>query len=254
MTDAFPTIHHQAAPEPKLTECFVFGERNSGTNLASELLRRNFPAFADSASDRIGPHGFRYGWKHGFPQMLAAPASTLAIALFRGPETWLRSMHKRPWHAAPALRGLEFPAFIRAQWVSRVDERNFGVTDDDPRALKEMQWDRHPLTGARFANICKLRRAKNQGFLSLRLRFVNCLFIRHEDLTADPEGFVSLVSRHYGVTPCEGFQPVEHRRGRQAEGRFQSTTYAALDQSDHVFVWSQLDKGQEEQLGYLPAP
>ena len=113
MGKSFPTIHVQRGDTPP-TECFVFGERHCGTNLASELLRRNIPAFAQSPTDQIGPRGFRYGWKHGFPQMLAAPPTTLAVVLFRHPETWLRAMHKRPWHAHPDLRQLAFADFIRA--------------------------------------------------------------------------------------------------------------------------------------------
>lgn len=245
----FSTIHVQARGAPP-REHFVFGERNSGTNLVDALLKRNIPALAESAGDRIGPQGFRYGWKHGFPQMVAAPQSCLAIAVFRAPETWLRSMHRRPWHAIPTLRELGFSEFIRAEWITRVDEQNFGVTKGGLRWGAELQYDRHPLTGARFDNICALRRAKTAGFLSLARRFANCLFVRHEDVTADPEGFARFVAEAYGLEQAAAFEPVEARRGRASEGAFEPVVYDPLSAEDAEFVWGALDAAQEAQLGY----
>lgn len=249
MSPAFPVIQLQSGGV-RPTELMVFGERNSGTNLAHELLRRNIPAFEDSPGDRIGPYGFRYGWKHGFPQMLAAPATTLAVGMFRHPEPWVRSMHARPWHAVPGLRDLGFAEFIRAEWQSRVDERNFGVDESDPRALAEMHWDRHPLTGERFVNLLQLRVAKSAGFLSLPRRFANCLLLRHEDLVADPEGFVAAVSRSFDLPCAEAFLPVENRRGKSSDGPFIPSAHDDLSPEDRAFVWSQLDHAQEARLGY----
>lgn len=248
---AFPVIHQQSAGAAP-TELMVFGERNSGTNLAHELLRRNIPAFENSPGDRIGRFGFRYGWKHGFPQMLAAPDACLAVALFRHPETWVRSMHARPWHAVPALRALPFEEFIRAEWQARVDETNFGVTQGDPRALAELHYDRHPLTGARFANLLRLRNAKTQGFLSLSARFANCLLLRFEDVQSDAEGFVAHVASVYGLQRTPDFRPVTERRGKTADGTFAPEPRAPLSDADRAFLWSELDQAQEATLGYTP--
>ena len=234
------------------TELMVFGERNSGTNLVHELLARNIPVFADSPGDRIGKYGFRYGWKHGFPQMLAAPDTVLAIGVFRHPETWVRSMHRRPWHAAPALKDLPFDAFLRAEWQTRVDEKNFGVTGKDIRALQELHWDRHPLTGARFENILTLRNAKTTGFLSLPDRFAQCLLLQYEAVRDDPEGCVAHVAQLFDLTPETTFHPVEERRGKASDGAFAPTEYPGLSDTDRAFLWSQLDRNQEKQLGYAP--
>lgn len=252
MGHPFPVIELQSGGT-RPTELMVFGERNSGTNLAHELLRRNIPAFADSPGDRIGKYGFRYGWKHGFPQMLAAPDNVLAICLFRHPESWLRSMHARPWHAAPALKDLSFEQFIRAEWQACVDEKNFGVDASDPRAMTELHWDRHPLTGARFANIVQLRNAKSAGFLSLLNRFANCLLLRFETLQGDQEEYVNHVARRYGLEKTETFQPVEERRGKPSDGPFKAQTHAILSPEDRAYVWSELDHLQEERLGYVPS-
>ncbi len=249
MAAFFPFLHKQGGGTAP-SELAVFGERNSGTNLVHALLARNISAFADSPGDRIGKFGFRYGWKHGFPQMLAAPDAALAVAVFRAPETWLRSMHARPWHAMPALKDLPFEAFIRAEWQSRVDEKNFGVDDGDARALVELQWDRHPLTGARFGNILALRTAKSAGYLSLPQRFRHCVLVRFEDVQADPQGFVACVAALYGLDRASDFVPVEERRGKPGDGAFQPASYAALSDADRAFVWAELDEAQEQRLGY----
>ncbi|MFK7938321.1 MAG: hypothetical protein AB8B82_03010 [Roseovarius sp.] len=248
---AFPIIHQQSGGVSP-SELMVFGERNSGTNLVDALLQRNVPALAGSPGDRIGRFGFRYGWKHGFPQMLAAPDACLAVAVFRHPEPWVRSMHARPWHAVPALRDMVFEAFIRAEWQSRVDERNFGVDDGDARAMAELHWDRHPLTGARFTNIAQLRRTKTQGFLSLKARFANCLFVRHEDVVDQPQVLVEHVAAHFGLHTEPEFQPIEDRRGKAGDGTYTPSDYAPLDPAERDWLWSQLDPAQEEALGYAP--
>lgn len=249
---AFPVIAEQSGGVAP-SELMVFGERNSGTNLVHALLTRNLPALADSPGDRIGKYGFRYGWKHGFPQMLAAPDTCLAVAVFRHPETWVRSMHARPWHALPGLRDLPFEDFLRAEWVSRVDEANFGVTRDDPRALAELHYDRHPLTGARFANLAQLRNAKTQGFLSLPARFANCLLVRTEDVQAAPERLVEHVAKAYGLARLPAFQPVTERRGKPADGAFTPEPRAPLSEADRAFLWQELDGDQEGRLGYRPS-
>ena len=251
MGQSLPIISAQSS-NVRPSELMVFGERNSGTNLAHALLRRNIPAFADSPGDRIGKYGFRYGWKHGFPQMLAAPDHTLAIGVFRHPEVWLRSMHARPWHAVPALSDLPFGQFIRAEWQTRVDEKNFGIDDADPRALAELHWDRHPLSGQRFENIMKLRNAKTAGFLSLPRRFANCLLLRHEATQDDHERFVSYVSKTFGLERTDSFHPVDHRRGKASDGPFEAKTHEPLTSQDRSYVWAQLDAAQENTLGYQP--
>ncbi|MGD9863461.1 MAG: hypothetical protein AB7S99_09630, partial [Pseudodonghicola sp.] len=159
-------------------------------------------------------------------------------------------MHRRPWHADPGLRALPFQAFLRAQWVSRADELNFGLGEDDPALGAELQWDRHPLTGERFANICALRTAKNAGFLSLPHRFGNCILVRHEDVAEDPEGFIQAIADRFDLPRRPDFATVSARRGRQSEGQFEPEDYEPLAPADRDFLWDQLDPQQEATLGY----
>ena len=248
----FPRIAVRKGGDVAVQEFFVFGERNSGTNFIDALLRRNFPSLANSASDRRGPAGFRYGWKHGFPQMVTAPDFTLAVVVFRRPEDWLRSMHERPWHAAPELRGLSFGAFIRAPWSSIVDDPNFGPARRDARFRSELQWDRHPLTGAPFENILALRNAKNAGFQSLNARFSTTVSVRYEDVAAAPEAFLDFLSRRFGLERAADYEPVLTTRGLRRGSAFKPSPPTELEAEDTRFVWSELDAGLEAALGYGP--
>ncbi|PIB25668.1 hypothetical protein BFP76_00610 [Amylibacter kogurei] len=250
---SFTPINFQSSETPNINEFFVFGERNSGTNFVDALLRNNFPQLGQSANDRITKFGFRYGWKHGFPQMIAAPDTTLAVVMFRSPERWAQSMHRQPWHSAKYLRDISFSDFIRAPWQSIVDEKNFGITSGaDARAHVELQWDRHPLTGAGFDNVIQLRNAKTMGFLSLKNRFQNVIFARYEDVANAPDAFIALISKTYGLSASSNFIPVDQQRGRKIDGDFVPHKYDDLSRADHDFIWSELDKKQEKILGYAP--
>ena len=60
----------------------VLGERSSGTNYLSALLRLN--TLAEPTTD--------YGWKHGFIQFQAVLRTDLLVVVVREPLSWLRSM------------------------------------------------------------------------------------------------------------------------------------------------------------------
>jgi hypothetical protein len=51
---------------------------------------------------------------------------------FRHPLAWLESMYRKPWHATDELKSLGFSGFIRAPWVTVVDE---DILRDDARDL-----------------------------------------------------------------------------------------------------------------------
>ena len=235
-----------------IVDAVVFGERNSGTNYVSELLRRNFAKLTNMASDKIERFGFRYGWKHGFATMVSAPRNALCVIVVRHPETWLRSMHQRPWHSTSAVRHKSFSDFIRSEWTSCIDEQNFGVLKDDFRWLSELQYDRHPLSGERFSNIIALRNAKITSFFGNRNRFLNFLVVRLEDVQDNPSSFIHEVGKLYTLEVNSEFLDIHQRRGKDLDGKFSRTRYRELKAEDKKFVWQQLDETQEGLTGYFP--
>lgn len=235
------------------TRFVVFGERNSGTNFVAALLKRNFPSLIECRGDRGLSGGFDFGWKHGFPAMISAPPGVIAVCVFRHPETWVGSLHRKPWHADASLRDIPISDFIRRPWKAIIDDQNFGVRADDYRWNTELQWDRDPLTGRNFANVLKLRNAKNRGFLSLRSRFPDHFLLRYEDIQPAPEQFVATIGGFFSVTTTRRFRPVETERGAARSQPYQPKSYAPLSAADRKFIWSQLDKRIEAGLEYRPA-
>ena len=229
----------------------VFGERNSGTNFVSSLLKSNFPRLEECRGDN-GRNGFRHGWKHGFPAMIAAPKDMIAVCVFRHPESWIGSLHRMPWHVHDSLRDVPISEFVRREWHCVIDHPGFGVPQDDPRFGAELQWDRDPVTGQRFANVLQLRNAKNRAFLSLAARFDNHVLVRYEDVAAMPEAFIESIRSLFRFKGVPEFRPVLTERGQRRTRPYQSKAYAPLTDADRAFIWSELDRTIEAEIGYAP--
>lgn len=169
----------------------VLGERSSGTNLADIVLRRH------TTLERTGD----YGWKHAFPQFSSVLRDDLLVICFRNAHSWLKSMYDKPWHVPDNLTDVSFSAFLRAPWITVMDMPGAMNAVGRRKSLGlPVQGDRHPLTGRVPENPIQLRNLKNAAFLGVLERGCNVALIRHEDLTADPDGLI----RALGA--CFGFQ------------------------------------------------
>ncbi|WP_208347598.1 hypothetical protein [Pseudaestuariivita rosea] len=277
---------HKEFPD-QITQFQVLGERSSGTNVLSAFINRN---------TRLAP-STHLGWKHGFPQAQFYPRNLLTVVSFRHPLDWVRSMHRKPWHAAPRLQGLSFSDFIRAEWESVID--NALLTDDPmnlfrlerlPRALRSVVWnhysprigwklrrqiarsdptsqtqaiaagvplqyDRHPITGEQFENIFKLRTAKAQGYLGLRHRACNYLFVSHELYRSDPDKIAQALSDVFGIAVSGDLQGIDRKVGQMNRAGSENTENkvgppADVADDDLDFMVSQLCRETESQMGY----
>ena len=232
----------------------VFGERCSGTNWVSALIAENFPNLDDcvTRADRDLALEWQFGWKHGAPMMPFLPPWALFVVVTRHPETWARSLHRTPWHAAPQLRDLPFTAFLRHEWQSVVDNSGFGAKHGGRDWGTELNWDRHPITGARFSHLADLRRVKLALHLSFENRGGVALAATYESIANDPEKFIETLAMTYGLSRRGSFRSVETYKGRN--GQPQHITFEPLDASDRDWLWSHLDAPTEARLGYAPLP
>lgn len=217
-------LAHRAGAE-RLRYVQVLGERASGTNYLSYLLAHNTDLTPVSVVD----------WKHAVPSAILLPHSLLLAVSVRSPLDWVRSMHGRPWHAAPHLHGLTLREFATSEWAGTIDEmlitpflvtvrvqRSGGgrmarlmtrITGRTPtsqlrRALRArsdrliglpLQHDLHPIEGRRYRNLLEMRAVKHRAWLGLRNRSVNVLFVRHEVLRADPGGVLAAALAPFGI-------------------------------------------------------
>ncbi len=240
----------QKANNTPVKSIYTFGERNSGTNYVNSLIMNNCVATGPKRCLYDAKNKGAFGWKHGFPMMLAAPDDVLAIAVYREPISWLQSLCRAPWHTAPHLRGLPFSQFIRSEWMSIIDDHGFGIMENDPLWKAELMSDRDPLTGKRFANAMRLRNAKNRGFATLDNRFGNVLRVNYETVLANPEGFLNALCSKYGFLRLRKFDHIEHDRATPCRGVFQAKPVAPVSDADMNFIAQELDIQGEADLGY----
>lgn len=221
----------------------VLGERSSGTNFVKRLMGRNTPLKPTEA----------LGWKHAFVHMRAVPSDLAVVCVVRSADSWVRSMHTKPWHTTHALQALPFSEFIRAEWDTLVDRPRY-FDDLDPLTLGQpLQYDRDPLSGERFENIFALRTAKLRSLLSMLNRDCACVILRMEGATAAPQDTLLQVRTSLGLEmSTDEFRPVIKRLGSKFKASIETrpSTPETLSADDLTYMKSKLDLDLEAQLGY----
>lgn len=234
-------IRHEGPPPRRVQ---VFGERSSGTNYVKRLIGRNSVL---TPTEELG-------WKHGPLQVAAIPADVAIVVAVRAPEPWARSMFAKPWHTVPAMQRLGFAEFLRAPWETIVDR-----TDYFPDAARldlvgqPLQGDRDPATGAMFANLFALRRAKLGLHLSLWHRHTSVAILRMEEATARPETVLDGLLSGFGLPPrAAELRPVVKRLGAKFKRAVADRPAApdGLSEADRAFMRAELDPALEAALGY----
>lgn len=227
----------------------VIGERATATNMVRKVIDKNV--------DITRTEGL--GWKHSAPHMVALPAELLSVVVVRNAVSWALSMHKRPWHAHPDLQALDFSGFLHAEWRSIVDRpSDFDEIHPELTALvagAELQLDRHPVTGRRFANLFELRAVKQATHLGMLNRDCNVLVVKAELVQIDQVGFAATMIEELGL-PLKGLRikPVTNRLGNRFSRAVPVETPDELSAQDHAFMMQHLDLQTEAALGYDYSP
>jgi hypothetical protein len=237
--------HFHKASQGPFDRFQVLGERGCGTNIIRKTVR---DALHIKRTEALG-------WKHGFPAMIALPPSFLTICALRAPDQWAQSLYKRPWHAAPQIQTLDFATFLRSPWHAIVDK--LGHFEGIPPRLhplgEELQWDRHPITGAPFETIFAMRNLKHRALLGLPARGASVVYVSLDAFNAAPEGFLANLAATFGLSPtARGYAPTERRMGNRWTASVPGRTPAPQHWSDTDlhFMHSQLDPRIETALGF----
>ncbi|WP_322865613.1 hypothetical protein U5922_005030 [Aquicoccus sp. G2-2] len=227
----------------------VLGERGTATNMVRKVIDKNVGIERTEG----------LGWKHAVPHMVAIPEDMLVICVVRNAVSWALSMHKRPWHAHPEVQALPFSEFIRAEWRGIVD-RPADFEEIHPELVAhvdaaELQFDRHPITGKRFANLFDLRNVKQAAMLGMLNRDCNVLVVKAELVQLDQPRFAAWMIEQFGL-PISGLRikPVTARLGNRFNRSADARTPEEMSEADAAFMRSQLDLGMEAALGYDYAP
>jgi len=235
------SLRHMRHPAP--TQLQIFGERCSGTNFVAQLLRRNLPCLR--LTDR-------YGWKHGFARRIEDGAPECAFVIVsRDPVDWVRSLHRKPWHAGNSLHDRTLPDFLREPWWCEWG-RDMELAAGDPRMGTEMMHERDPVTGERFANVMRLRSSKLRDWQALQARVRHHVAVRYEDVLAQPKAFVLDASRRLGLRRWPWYRAVKTFKG--GAERFVRKEYEDMASDDREWVVTQLDADVERAAGYSLGP
>lgn len=185
---------------------------------------------------------------------MAIPADLAVICVVRNAYDWTRSMHAKPWHTTPAMQSLEFSDFIRAPWDTIIDRpRYFDGAVELGIVGQPLQADRDPVTGAPFANLLALRRAKLTALLSHLNRGCTCIVLRMEAVQSAPQAAVADILAGLNLPPHPAqFRPVTKRLGSKFNPAIDARppTPPQIGDVDRDFINTQLDDLLETQLGY----
>lgn len=250
-SDSFPfPILERLADEP-ITHFQVFGDKNSGTNFARTLIGMNTQT----------PYRPIYGWKHGVPAMAAFEPGALVVLLTRNAVDWAKGMYRQPHRNLPEDGEMPFADFLRAEWHSSVGRKpvrnwtkKWAVSAEEGFAHRELQLDRHPLTGKRYANIFEMRRVKLAAMIGMRHRGVNFALARFEDVRRDPVGFVTGLSAAFDLEIQPDPAPPLHKVSPARNSRRIVLTPEVLAPEDMGFLLDGLDRDTEALAGYAYGP
>ena len=218
----------------------VFGQRCSGTNALMRLVERNFAdlQFSEEA-----------GFKHWLvPSDLEIDPDAVVIVITREVGSWLRSLHRQPWHAHPDLKSMDFARFIRAPWRSVWDKDFWGLDETDRRYGHPITEERCPETNEPFANAVAMRTAKLRNWSQLGSRCDIFVKIDHAELVSDPIAVVGHIASKARTRPNELFEPVDTYKGLPGK-RFRPTAHERLSADDLEFVLGNIDRDLEASYG-----
>ena len=177
-----PGLDLQRSSATQCTDFQVFGERGSGTNFLTALVRKNLKL-------RFWQ---QYGWKHGFPVAVGYSSQSLILGIYRDPVDWLVSLFNVPRSTYAVEVPNDFSEFIRRPFVGVTshnydefwrDGTNATIPDDCPP--QHLQCDRHPVTGQLPDTPMALRNLKIAALIGFKLRCANVALIQYERLRED---------------------------------------------------------------------
>ncbi len=239
--------HFHRATDGPFDRFQVMGERGCGTNVVRKSITK---ALRIARTEALG-------WKHGFPMMVGIPPTFLTICAVRAPKPWASSLYQRPWHAPAGVQQRSFADFLRSPWQAEIDNMNhFEQVHPQLAPLgQELQWDRHPVTGHRFANIFEMRNAKHSGLLSFVNRGASVAYVALDRFNADPQGFLDALAAAFDLAGTErGYRPITRRMGNLWSATVPrpdiSATWAP---EDIAFMNDQLEPRIESLFGFAPA-
>jgi hypothetical protein len=230
----------------------ILGERCSGTNFLEESISTNFSIEYTS----------QYGNKHFFCyNNYNNSDDTLFIGIIRNPIYWINSFSVE-LHHIPEINRNNINNFLFNEFYSVEDEVNTNqlILDNGIFKLANKYYthkyklnmkDLNYTTGQKYKNIFELRKLKNHFLMNeMNTKVKNYLLINYEDLLFNFNNVLQTISEKFNLKPklMTFLKPVKYKKSDSY--KFVKQRQILLNPQIVLLIWKNLDKEQEENLGY----
>ena len=226
----------------------IFGERCSGTNFVTRLIRKNMKNIQMTKD---------YGGKHWFikdhhprgrsnqstdlqcVRSLQDCDDTLFVCIFRNPYDWIRSIHNMPHHARNH-KNIPFREFIRKPWhsIEHVRRNPFWLPREDQYYFIE-----------EAINILRLRSIKIEHLLNLESQVQHIYFLRYEIIAKD-NAHLATIANQFQIDLNSSLEGVIPHIGRSHKTPFSPVVYPDFQPEDLSFINEELDWDLERRVNY----
>ena len=230
----------------------ILGERCSGTNFLEESLISNFNVSYTS----------QYGNKHFFCYNdYSNSENTLFIGIIRNPIYWINSF-SRELHHVPEINRKNLNNFLFNEFYSVEDEINIenSIMNNEifhfnnklyTYKYKVNSKDLNYITGKKYKNIFELRKVKNNFLVNVMPKKVkNYILVNYEDLLFNFKDVLKNIKEKFNLIQTYN-DFVENKKYKKSNTyNFVKQRKILLSPSTVVTIWQNLDKEQENLLGY----
>jgi hypothetical protein len=236
-----------------ITKFAILGERCSGTNFLEESISKNFSI----------DYTTQYGNKHFFCyNNYNNSDDTLFLGIIRNPIYWINSFSVE-LHHVPEINRNNIQNFLFNEFYSVENEVNTNQPISDTGIFKlankfythkyklNMR-DLNYTTGQKYKNIFELRKVKNNFLMNdMNKKVKNYLLINYEDLLYNFNNVLQIISNKFNLKPklFSFLKPVKYKKSDSYN--FVKQRQILLSPQVVLSIWKNLDKEQEENLGYI---
>jgi hypothetical protein len=230
----------------------ILGERCSGTNFLEEAINNNFTI--SYTAENGNKHFFCYN-------NYSNSDNTLFIGIVRNPIYWINSF-SRELHHVPEINRKNINNFLFNEFYSVEDELDTNKLLQDnsifkfngkfyTHKYKLNVKDLNYLNGQKYKNIFELRKVKNDFLINIMPKKVkNYILINYEDLLFNYNDVLQKIKDNFNLSQKnKDFIKVKNYK-KSNTYNFVQQRKILLSPSIVVLIWKNLDKEQENSLGY----
>jgi hypothetical protein len=235
-----------------ITKFAILGERCTGTNFLEESMTHNFSL----------EYTATYGNKHFFCyNNYTNSDDTLFIGIIRNPIYWLNSFSCELYHI-PEINRNNLHNFLFNEFYSVEDEVDtnkpvFGKNVFNLNSkyytyqYKLNEKDLNYITGKKYNNIFELRKVKNDFLLNVMPKKVkNFILINYEDLLFNFNEVLGNIKAQFNLTQKYSTFLKVKKYKKSETYNFVQQRQILLPPTIVSLIWKNVDKKQEEKLGY----